>query len=150
MISDSRVVDWWQPRKTFFRMFNYKVGSCLLILSFWNTMLTLKFVVPQNSNDKGCGFLERLEPPVCVRSKYIIPGLLKKLNSLKNSEHVWFSNGYVGQGPRSPVIESSDVIGLIARDRLKWSCCFWLLFFYFVWFCTNDIISVCNAIEILW
>lgn len=56
---------------------------------------------------------------MCARSKCIIPRLLKKINSLGSSEHVWLSDDSIDQGPRSHVIKSSDVIELIARESLK-------------------------------
>lgn len=66
--------------------------------------------------------LEWMEPPMCLRAKKIILGLLNKINTLENVEHFLVTEHSVDRGPsQTKNEESSDVIRVIASEvhRLK-------------------------------
>ena len=74
----------------------------------------------QNKNLK-CGFFEWLDPPMCSRSKQIIPGLLKKINRLENdtkSLSIEGSEDY-GENGQYSAVETSVVMKLIATECKK-------------------------------
>ena len=72
-----------------------------------------------NKNLK-CGFFEWLDPPMCSRSKQIIPGLLKKINRLENDTESLSIEGSEDNGENGQYsdVETSVVIKLIAPKML--------------------------------
>lgn len=68
---------------------------------------------------RGCGFHEWLDPPMCSRAKHIIPGLLKKVNTLESATQFSVTEKSVDQGPSPKNDDSSDVIRLIANEVHK-------------------------------
>ena len=65
--------------------YEYKI-DCFWFLFCWVLILlgfdfTIRF---QNVHENGCGFFRWYDPPICPRSKIIIPGLVRKIHELES------------------------------------------------------------------
>ncbi|CAH9069457.1 unnamed protein product [Cuscuta europaea] len=54
-----------------------------------------------NEWSEGCGLMDWFDPPMCKRSKKIIPGLLRKLNGYENHIHTLEMNLEAAEKPEN-------------------------------------------------
>ena len=74
--------------------------------------------------DNGCGFFRWYDPPICARSKKVIPGLLRRIRDLEsrvedgmNSELNGFS--YSGVSSGRVLVEDEAISRLVIVKKIR-------------------------------
>lgn len=95
-------------------------------------------------NDSVCGFIGWLDPPMCARSKAIIPGLLRNLNSVQERCNELVRGMNMLQDQCNGLICRNNMLVANVRalkdDNLKLkmymfgSWFFFVIVFFYIWF----------------